>query len=1640
MAQYKWFFEENGVQTECKPIVADDLSLDYGKETNNQFYRAKLSGGVDFRFEFDDIISKGYNYTYILVCKSYDENLAAYDEIWRGKFTLTDCEINVDTKTLSVKPNTIDKYTTILEHLEDEYNFLKIKPTQQGVNVSIRPCFQIYNLNNSKLTNYIGGNIWEQSCSSVGYSDIANYGYNKIDEKFAIALWFRQETSLYNNGKPILFIGTPDESSPLPRIFELTPVNFTMWPSKAVYGSMVLYSDETNFVISIADVITPGVYTNVENLCECSYERGEAGTEAAVTIFDTQGNIFKLNDAIPDWQSIYTRCIIQHDESTITIEGGTYNLTDLGANDMAGTVGNYNKIMDNITGGLHVYCTVENSATPTQWGLNYADTYFIKDTQMSDLEFPIGQGIWRIMSTWGLFFEPDYTKFAKGAIANRTIKDCYTLTSAIKQLAQLADSNIVFDDNDTYSQFLSSLQNPLDGTQFFLLLTQKSNVLSSYYDTPAQNAPITLKDIFDMLRNLFKVYWHIDDNYNLHVEHISYYQGGLSYSDNTSVILDLETLTHTRTKSVKDFGQNKYKYEKTEMPATYTYEYADSETIPFTGYPMKATDVYVSQGQKEDVLVAKFAADIDYMLVSPDEFSKEGFALIGVPIVSGSRVFSTDIKNFVLQDEDGVEREYEIQNIYCAVGYLSEKQLRYSLPCENWIINNKANTAISTGSYKLQTVEFADITLNDIIKDTTNCIKKIRTQQGDGDIKTLSINLNSFASKADLLFNFIGRWYYLRGTALNGTITIDVNGETKTINVSNNTFIYKYSDMITALDFNGSDVVSVDFTDTDKLENLTSCDDMFKNCTELLSVNFGGKRFAAVTTANDMFYGCSQLTTLDCPDTSTWKPDIDLSDCPNLTTESYYSLIRFLYDYESGVHTITPNSTFWNNLTADVQTDITTKAQAKGWQINMPAQYSISGTSGGNTVYVTINGVALELDSTGGTWQYDYNTPITSLSFENDADVVDIDFSNSDGLTGLTSLANTFKGCSGLTTVDFTNCDLTNVTNAADCFSGCGALYSVTIASGTWKPDVDLSASNSLMYGEMLNFVSGLYTYTSGTHTIIFNSTIWGNMTEAEQTNVFNACAAKEWTCNAVQPTYYIRGTSSNVGNNETFNIQFIQDGAQTPDAAETITCAVDGNGNFEHEYHGKKIYQMISTFMNNTTITSVEFNEPMDELISMGDYPNGCFFGCSNLASVTFANNSTFAKLTSFDSTFTDCVALTSVDLSMSLFPSLTIVRRMFMGCTNLQSVAFDNANTFNTLLNMNNWFTDCVSLTSVAFLSNAQFANVTTANTFFNNCDALTTIDLHSATFASLTITNSLFDGSQNLVSVDLSSATFANLTSMNRMFASCPNLTTITWSSALNLSNVEDARQCFLGCSSLTDATIAVFANQTFASLRLFSNFFYGCTTLTNIDFSSATFANVTNLGSTFMNCSNVLSIDLSSATFANVVTCQELFANCQKLTSIVGIGNFTFASATTIDRMFFHCDALTSIDLHSATFASATSAIDTFRYCGNITSLNINLANWSNVTLAGNFIRNNSKLTTIIISVNNGYTKANSTSGCNITESPLTYQSMLNVANWLPITTTSRSVTFKTSAFNALSAAEQANIQGLVTGKNWTLALA
>lgn len=1408
MAKYQWFFDESGVLTPCDPKVDNSTKLEFAPETDEMFYRAKLNGTLSFRFDFAHILAKGFGYTHIVVLQRYNEN-DGWVEVWRGRFTLTDCTINYDTKTIDVTPQTIDRYTDILNELETEYNIVKLKVATKPVTINVRPCLQIYCGGDTKLTNYVGETFWEASCeSNLVDNELQNtYHFAKIGEVFAV--YFEQYVP-FNPPKKVIAYTNNTERDGNNQIYLTGSDGHTyichVWQNGNERRYTVFGDDDETWLFEsyYLDYQFDHIYEN-----------------PLLTV---------PPNALTQWSAVYSRVLLQTELAQITLVDTVCTTYDIPTNDIAGAVNmNYNKVAPIPTACVHFLSSTTVSDDPTEWGQSYTDQYFVRPTVTGYHLMPVAPAQWKYASLWYYPYYR-YSAYIDNYSAQRTIRDGYDLRQTILRLCQKAGLNPPY----IISGCLGGSQTYV-GANLLPIITPKSNVISSYYDTPAQNAPISLAKIFRMLKQAYKVYWYIDENDNIHIEHISYFMNGNWYEPQPQQLVDLENTIHTRTKHSKAYGQNVVKFDKSNMAAIFTFGWMDTQTKPFDGYDIKCLDPYVAGGTSTDNRNGDFDTDVDYVLSSPNDVSKDGFFLFALPYIGGSYSNALIIERMQITDEIGDTYEIKIQNADGAFCKIQQTWWRYDMPCENLQINNQADTAITTGRFKQQTVEYADLTMADIIENVDNCVKLIRTQQGDGGISKLSVNLNSLASSADLVFTLFGRKYYLKGAALAGSFTITLNGEQITINVENNRFVYGYTEPINELSFKNTNVVSVDFADTDKLDDLTSADEMFKNCVELVAVDFSNKTFGAVTSATDMFAGCVQLSQLIVPTTETWKPDIDFTDCPALTLESFNDFItKYLYVYESGVHTITPNTTFWNGLAPETQTDLMNKATAKGWQIGIPAQYSLTGTSTGSTVYVTINGSPVEISVSGGVWQYDYNTPITSISFLNDTNVTTIDFTNSDLLDGVTSLNDAFKGCSGLVSVDFTGCDLSNVATAADAFAGCSSLTTITADSGVWMPDIDLSDS-AMVYADMLSTIGILYTYATGTHTITFNQTTWDSLSVAQQQTIFDAAQLKYWATNAVAVVYTISGKSTAAS--ETFDITFIQDGSLIPDAAETITVIVDGNGDWSFSYMNKKVYSLYKFAINNSTITSFDFSAADDFSALTNMYQ--AFYSMSAITAFDFSGK-LLQNVTDAEQAFNVINACTTIDLGDATFASLTNAKSMFSQTASSAAKAIDlRSATFNSLQNAYFMFNG-IKLTALD-LSVATFENVTNAQGMFGNISSTIGISMPIATFESATITQQMFGASSGITSISIPNATFENVVTATQMIYNCPNLTSLNLDKA-TFNSVTSANYMFNVLTKLQAVSLplATFKNVTTA-IGIFSQ--YNNAQMTTIYIPNATFESIT-----------------------------------------------------------------------------------------------------------------------------------------------------------------------------------------------------
>lgn len=728
--KYRFFLQigEDGTKQTVCPNYKDDLTLDYELETNQRFYRAKLSGKINFvRADYDIINDAPFDSEFFLYIEKSDDWGQTYNQYYKAKFMKTDCTFNDDDKLVTVQPETIDQYNDVLAGLEKEYNLIELAPQIEFLTIRKRPLIQIYVPGDSIVSCFLGGTNWEQDAN-------ATTDQNALVRTYHFALCnILKEIQITPNGSPAVISGLytgrmamgANANNFEGKLYPELNVNYYIYISQQIiegspFGGVIVEirkrSDDT--VMFRYSKATTSPFDTLEFDLTAVEGSGASGTMHA------------------DMKSynIYARYLC--DVGKID----DLNTYPLPADDIVDNNRNYRRA---IGYAIDVAFISNNfSDTPTEWGLADNGKYFAPPYSIYGQTFyPIARSTWRYASLWFGFYLMDWILEEKARKAY-TLRDAFTLSSCINVLLKEFAPGITHEATPEYSQFLYNTNNPISGKSFKLLISQKSNIINGEYKTPAQKAPITLQQIMTMLRDIYKCYWYIEDG-KFKIEQVSWFRNGGSYGYNPIIDYDLTQLENVRNGKKLAFATSEYSFDKVDMPERYQFEWMDDVTTPFEGLPIEITSKYVTAGKIEEINISNFTSDIDLMLLNPGAISADGFALFAAVTPSGGGQLELP---FTRQTVENVE--YYLQNGYLAFINIQPTYWVYDMPARNFKINNAQSYAVGgIERKKKQTLNFPAGT-----KDP-NPMQLVKTYIGNGQVDKLSVNLCSRNIKATLKYD-----------------------------------------------------------------------------------------------------------------------------------------------------------------------------------------------------------------------------------------------------------------------------------------------------------------------------------------------------------------------------------------------------------------------------------------------------------------------------------------------------------------------------------------------------------------------------------------------------------------------------------------------------------------------------------------------------------------------------------------------------------------------------------------------------------------------------------------------------------------------------------------------------------------------
>lgn len=609
------FYEKTKVYIveEATPIYGDNITLEYEKNPDSQYFRKKINGDFTFcRDDYDSIMSKPFDFTHHVFISKYEVETNKYGAYARGKFARTDCTINEVEKTLKTSFDNDDEYVDITSGLDNEYDLVKLDVAKNNVMLYRRPMLQIYAVGESIINCFYDRTMFETDfAATTNISELNRWHFSM--NMFAMDFEVSEAHIL-----PALFNGKYTGT--------LTQESGVQWKGE-------FFNQANSKLVFVAKFDTNGDIYYTIDLQYYDEDLGRYVSQYVADVVKVQNGI--QNVQLRNYYQTSEKCKLVFNFYAIAarfvcdiLEYRGNETYAIESDDPVANNRNYQRCIGSSISDIYV--SNEFSDEPNDNGIAPNGKYYMPP-DIRGTYYPIGRTYWVSESLW---FQPSvYTQtFDKEARSTFLQKDFYTIGGAIKALLREIAPTIKHEETAEYSQFLYA-NDPISGRKIDLLITPKSNVIAGEYKEPAMKGLIHLNDIFTMLKNVYQVYWFIDGD-KLKLEHISYFENGKSYQGNPQIGIDLTQLK-AKNRMWWSFGADEYTFAKSDMPERYEFSWMDDVTAEFKGNAIEIISNYTNKGKKEDVAIPNFTSDIDFILLNPNVISNDGFVVVDAVEANG---------------------------------------------------------------------------------------------------------------------------------------------------------------------------------------------------------------------------------------------------------------------------------------------------------------------------------------------------------------------------------------------------------------------------------------------------------------------------------------------------------------------------------------------------------------------------------------------------------------------------------------------------------------------------------------------------------------------------------------------------------------------------------------------------------------------------------------------------------------------------------------------------------------------------------------------------------------------------------------------------------------------------------------------
>lgn len=758
------------VLNESKPVYSK-LSKKIAKESGQKFFREQLDTDLHFVGKEADYFSLfDADGEFMLVCQRQVDEYPYWATYHADRFGFTDCKFDLNAHVCTPTLSTLDVYSRILERYSDEYDLIKLKPAISRLTTYLRPIIELYERGSSVITRFLGGTYWETEINSPIDDE-----HVLIDDEHFERITIDEQWGYID----VKFIDPYDSYWPSGR-YQYDPTNNYYFLQSG--GFLWAFVPDIDPISGACLAFTKdGQPVLMNNYPVLMLPDGYSGaTDLPLDLDDPQAVFFWYIDPVSGALAPVAVggafCRLYDIFGRVIGNGGTLfgqSTFDIPQDDFAVDSPAYKKCAP-LAGAQavqgYVYLSLDTSTEPTIYGIKSdPDEYYTNENLPVEggidgvKPMPIGKYEWGEGSFWYNYGD-NYVALEEESRWRYQFKDCFKLEAAIRALLAKIDPSITFAATPDYSVFLYGSDEELTrkGYEWKLAITPKSNVLKGDYDQPARKAPITFESLMGMLRDLYHLYWFIDDNRRLRIEHATWFVNGGSYepySGGTQIDLSAFGVTDLYNKKRTGYWQGVFDFNTAEAVRRIELDFAEDGTEFFSGLSVDILNSYVKEAGVDSKSVSNFTADIDLMRIEPSRYSQDGFAVLAyvdyeiikeVPVYNPNVPIIGAVK---VTDENEESRNAYINNLfaswlYCQhflMGDLSGDEIKQSLQMSGLPNGDELDEVYGLALLKKQKIQYP-------FENDPDTVEHITTYVGEGVPEDFEVDALTRTVKATISF------------------------------------------------------------------------------------------------------------------------------------------------------------------------------------------------------------------------------------------------------------------------------------------------------------------------------------------------------------------------------------------------------------------------------------------------------------------------------------------------------------------------------------------------------------------------------------------------------------------------------------------------------------------------------------------------------------------------------------------------------------------------------------------------------------------------------------------------------------------------------------------------------------------------